>query len=53
MHLLELNSEAKLTERLTHRMKIATMRAKYDIGLGDISYLRKLIVGAHLTFTQA
>ena len=52
MHLMLLTTEAELMERLTHRMKIATMRAKYDIGLGDISYLRKLIVAAHLTFAQ-
>ena len=50
--LLALNSEAKLMERLLHRMKLVKIRARYDIRLGDVSYLRKLVVAAQLALSE-
>ena len=47
-----LNSEAKLLERLMHRMKLAKIRARYDVNLGDVAYLRKLVVAAQLALSE-
>lgn len=38
----ELDTEAKLVERTLHRAKIAQLKAKYGLPVGDITYLRKL-----------
>ena len=50
--LLELNSEAKLVESIRRRIKIITVKAQYNIGLGDVAYLRKLIVAAQLALSE-
>lgn len=50
--LLALKSEADLIERLLHRMKLVKIRAQYDIRLGDLSYLRKLVFAAQLTLSE-
>lgn len=41
--LLALDTETKLMERLLHRVRITKIRAKYDLPLGDLSYIRKLM----------
>ncbi len=41
--LLTLDTEAKLMERLLHRARIIKIRAQYDLPLGDLSYMRKLM----------
>lgn len=51
-HLMQLTTEAELIERLMHRFKIVTIRAQCDVGLGDTSYLRKLIVAAHMSLSE-
>lgn len=52
MHLSKLNSEAELIERLIHRIKVVQIRARYDVTLGDISYLRKLLIAAQIALSQ-
>lgn len=50
-HLLQLKTEADLVERALHRIRMVKIRAKYGLGLGDVSYLRKLIVASHLSLS--
>ena len=50
-HLLQLKTEAELIERTLHRIRMVQIRAKYDLGLGDVPYLRKLIVASHLSLS--
>ena len=50
--LLELNSEAKLLERLMDRMRVVKIRAQYDVNLGDVAYLRKLVAAAQLALSE-
>lgn len=52
-HLLQLTTEAVLIERLMHRFRIVTIRAQCDVGLGDTAYLRKMIVAAHMSLSEA
>lgn len=50
-HLLQLKTEAELIERALHRIRMVKIRAKYGLGLGDVAYLRKLIVASHLSLS--
>ena len=50
-HLLQLKTEAELIERALHRIRMVKIRAKFDLGLGDVPYLRKLIVASHLSLS--
>ena len=50
-HLLELKTEADLIERALHRIRMVKIRAKYGLGLGDVAYLRKLLVASHLSLS--
>lgn len=50
-HLLQLKTEAELLERALHRIRMVKIRAQCDLGLGDVPYLRKLIVASHLSLS--
>jgi hypothetical protein len=41
--MLDLDNEAKLMERTLHRIRVARIRAQFDLPIGDIAYLRKLM----------